>query len=257
MCLFCIAGNFIIQKGIGIMKKFIKAISAAAAVVLGSLLMTVTAFAEDYEFDVSDAVMTDGGWGQSYIHYTACEGSAEHLDNFNPTWLTKESVIKVEFEYDGNPVGDSEPLQLIWQTWDNGPAGADPNVNGTWNVVRPFECGTNFASFSYSDIVSAYGTSDFKTVYAVCVGDAGVKLKVTRMTATNCNITDPSETAAEDSVEETSAALITTAPSVAANAPTEGNAGSMVLIIVVAAVVVAAVAVVVVMLIKKAKNSYY
>lgn len=184
------------------MKKILNSLSAAAAALFTAVLMTVTVFAQDYEFDVSSAKQSNGSWGQSYVHYTALSGE-ENAANFNPTWMTSDSEVIVEYTYEGT--ASSYPAELIWQTWDDGPNGVNPDVAGTWNKVAPYEYSDTQAKFSYSDIVAAYGTDNFDTVYAIDIGDAGVKLTVTSMTITNCNIESaPAETEAETE-EETEA----------------------------------------------------
>ena len=68
----------------------------------------------------------------------------------------------------------------------------------------PYEYTDTEAKFSFSDIAASYGSDNFDTVYAICVGDTGVNLTVTGMKVTNCNITAPvqtEETAAEAETE--------------------------------------------------------
>lgn len=180
------------------MKKILNYLSAAAAAALTVMLMAVTVFAQDYEFDVSDAKQSNGSWGQSFVHYTALSGE-EYAANFNPTWMTSDSEVIVEYTYEGNP--SASPVELIWQTWADGPNGLNPDAKGTWNKIAPYEYTDNTAKFSYSDIVAAFGTDNFDTVYAIDVGDSGVKLTVTAMTITNCNI----ESASEETEAETEA----------------------------------------------------
>lgn len=260
------------------MKKLLKSLSAAAAAIICSLLLVVTVYAEDYEFDVSSAIESSGSWGQSYIQYTPLTGDSAHAANFNPTYLTEDSEIIIEYTYTGD-VAFRAPIELIWQTWDGGLGGTDPDVKGTWNKIAPYEYDDTTAKFAYKDICDAYGTSNFGTVYAVCVGDTGVKLTVTKMTATNYNAPEeveeteaPAEetTVKETTKKETEATttekvtepeettqLITSAPSVADNAPKDSNTGLIILIVVIIVVVVAVIVVFVIMMIKKTKGRYY
>ena len=192
------------------MKKLLKAMSAAAVGVLSCAVLAVAAYAEDYTFDVSGATETNGQWSQSFSYYTAL-GSEEFAANFNPMWMTSDSEVIVDYTYTGEANG--APVELIWQTWDDGPAEPNPDVTKNWNKVTPYEYTDTEAKFSFSDIAAKYGSDNFDTVYAICVGDTGVNLTVTGMKVTNCNITAPvqtEETAAEaeteaQTVEETEA----------------------------------------------------
>lgn len=170
------------------MKRSVKMLAAAFAFTAVSAAVSMSVSAEDYEFDVSSAVKTNGGWGQSYTVYTSLTGEEEHSGNFNPMWLTEDSEILVEYTYSGD--ASASPVELIWQTWDGGPAEPDPDVAGTWNKVAPYEYDDTSAKFSFEDIAAAYGTSNFATVYAINIGDTGVELTVTKMTATNVEITE-------------------------------------------------------------------
>ncbi len=184
------------------MKKILNYLSAAAAAALTVMLAAVTVFAQDYEFDVSDAKQSNGSWGQSFVHYTAL-GGEEYSANFDPTWMTSDSEVIVEYTYEGN--SSSSPVELIWQTWEDGPNGLNPDAKGTWNKISPYEYTDNMAKFSYSDIVAAFGTDNFDTVYAIDVGDSGVKLTVTAMTITNCNIESAAEVTEAETEEVTEA----------------------------------------------------
>ena len=157
------------------MKKLFKTMSAAAVGILSCAILAATAYAEDYTFDVSGASESGGKWGQSFICYTAL-GNEEYSENFNPMWMT----------------------------WGDGPVKPNPDVTKDWNKIAPYEYTDTEAKFSFSDIAASYGSDNFDTVYAICVGDTGVNLTVTGMKVTNCNITAPvqtEETAAEAETE--------------------------------------------------------
>lgn len=178
------------------MNKLLKALTASAAGIFAVGALAFTAFAEDYTFDISEPVQSNGSWGQSFTYYTANDEG--HPGNFDATWITPDSEVVVDYTYEGET--SKSPLELIWQTWD-GPKEADPDVKGKWNRVSPYEYDETSAKFSYEDIVSAYGTDDFSTVYAINVGDTGVKLTVTGVTITNCDIVEAVETEAETEAE--------------------------------------------------------
>lgn len=187
------------------MNKLFKALTASAAGFFAAAALTLTVCAEDYTFDVSEAVQTNGEWGQSFVYFTANDEG--HPGNFDATWMTSESEVIVEYTYEGDS-SSRAPAELIWQTWD-GPRDPDPDVKSKWNKIAPYEYDDTSAKFSFEDIAAKYGTEDFSTVYAINVGDTGVKLTVTGVTITNCNITeDEPETEAEteeETEEETEA----------------------------------------------------
>ena len=178
------------------MNKLLKALTSSAAGIFAVGALAFTAFAEDYTFDISEPVQSNGSWGQSFTYYTANDEG--HPGNFDATWITPDSEVVVDYTYEGET--NKAPLELIWQTWD-GPKEADPDVKGKWNKVSPYEYDETSAKFSYEDIVNAYGTDDFSTVYAINVGDTGVKLTVTGVTITNCDIVEAVETEAETEAE--------------------------------------------------------
>ena len=180
------------------MKKLFKTMSAAAVGILSCAILAATAYAEDYTFDVSGASESGGKWGQSFICYTAL-GNEEYSENFNPMWMTSDSEVIVDYTYTGEANGS--PVELIWQTWGDGPVKPNPDVTKDWNKIAPYEYTDTEAKFSFSDIAASYGSDNFDTVYAICVGDTGVNLTVTGMKVTNCNITAPVQT------EETAARL--------------------------------------------------
>lgn len=184
------------------MKKLFRTMSAAAVGILSCAMLAVTAYAEDYTFDVSGASESNGKWGQSFICYTAL-GNEEFSENFNPMWMTSDSEVIVDYTYKGEANGS--PVELIWQTWDDGPAEPNPDVTKNWNKVTPYEYTDTEAKFSFSDIAASYGSDNFDTVYAICVGDTGVNLTVTGIKVTNCNITAPVQTEEAAAEAETEA----------------------------------------------------
>lgn len=184
------------------MKKLLKAMSAAAVGILSCAILAVTAYAEDYTFDVSGASESNGKWGQSFICYTAL-GNEEYSENFNPMWMTSDSEVIVDYTYKGEANGS--PVELIWQTWGDGPVKPNPDVTKDWNKIAPYEYTDTEAKFSFSDIAASYGSDNFDTVYAICVGDTGVNLTVTGMKVTNCNITAPVQTEEAAAEAETEA----------------------------------------------------
>ncbi len=164
-----------IPKGKRNMNKFFKAACAAVscAAVISCAAFSVSA--EDAVLDIQP-VTSSGSWGQSVIYKTTLQ-TAEN--DFNPTAMTEDSVVKVEYTCDAPK--DTCPVELIWQSW--GEHSDDKIVD--WAKVAPAEVGDGWADFNYDDIVAAYGTDDFSEVYNICVGDTGTPVTVTKITVTN------------------------------------------------------------------------
>lgn len=265
------------------MNKLFKALTASAAGFFAAAALTFTVCAEDYTFDVSEAVQTNGEWGQSFVYYTCNDGN--HEGNFDATWITSDSEVLVEYTYEGDSSSQA-PVELIWQTWAGGPVAPNPDVNRTWNKIAPYEYDDTSAKFSFEDIVGSYGTDDFATVYAINVGDTGVKLTVTGVTITNCNIpSEESETEAETeeeaeeetdaeteaetekvteketeattTVKETEAVTTEATTNIADNAPKEGGGGAVAVTVIIIVIVVAGIAVGIYFMVKNNKGKYY
>ncbi|MBQ4256416.1 MAG: hypothetical protein II714_02040 [Oscillospiraceae bacterium] len=160
-----------------IIKKGILALCAAAAFTVGGTL----AGAEEFEFDTSSAATVDS-WGQSFTCYTSSNGG-QYIAEFNPAWITSDSEFEVEFETEAD--GSKAPVELIFQTWGDGPLPVNPDVKAEWCKIAPYEYDTDSAKFSYADIVDAWGTDDFSTVYALHIGDTGESMKVKSLRVTN------------------------------------------------------------------------
>ncbi len=168
----------------------LKGFVGAAAALFAAAVIGTGVCAEDYTFDVSAAVESDGNWGQSFKEMTPQGGDINNAENFDPCSMTPDSEIIAEFSIPEDAIVGSAPVELIWQTWD-GPFDPDPNVKSEWNKVAAYSYTRDTAKFSYNDIVTAYGTSDFSTVYAICIGDTGSSVLLTSLTVTNI---DPDRT---------------------------------------------------------------
>ncbi len=229
------------------MKKTIKAALSAAVVCLSALIMSVCVHAEteDFEAPLNKVKSTNGDWGQSLT-----------LDksDFDCSRITPDSVVKVEFELDGDPANSNAPVELILFNYTT----ADPQI---WAKIEPFEYDNTSASFNYETMILRYGSDDLSTVDNLCIGDTGTPLTVTKLTITNCTVPEVTTTEAETTtsvieitdppVQETTAAPATTAP-----AEQESDGGIPIVLIVVITVVIA-VAVVAVIIIIKSKKRFY
>ena len=71
--------------------------------------------AEEYIYDVSEAKMTDGRWGQSFTEFTVRSGSLPTGTGFDPMDMTSDSEVQVEFVLDGDPPANGAPVEFIWQ----------------------------------------------------------------------------------------------------------------------------------------------
>lgn len=233
------------------MNKLFKMLSAAASGIFAAAMMAFSASAQDYEFDVASATITNGEWGQAFTEYTSNNPDPEYAGSFDPAWLTDSSEIIVEFEYTGTPY--TYPCELVWQTWGDEVLAANPDISGFWNQVAPAEYDDKHAVFKYADIVEKYGTKDFSKVYAINVGDCGVQLKVTKVTATNVDM--PEKAASETEAAEETGATVTT--NIAQNAPDEGSALPTVLLVIGIVAAAAVVVVIIVMIIKKNSGKMY
>ncbi len=192
------------------MKKLSRIISSAAAGALAAGTISFCVFAEDVELDI-EAVESNGSWGQSVIYHTG--RNEDQPDAFDPCTMTEDSVVQVTYESRADD--DKNHIDLIWQTW--GDHLTDPKPNADWNKVPPSHYEKGYSEFTYSDIVSVYGTDDFSEVYAICVGDCGdTSVTVTKLVITNVGeASSAEETSAEEettaSEEESTSAEETTA----------------------------------------------
>lgn len=145
------------------MKRVLRTIFTAAAVTAAMVCGTVNAAAEDVSLDVSSAVESTN-WGQSVTI---------NKSEFDAMRITKDSIIKVAYEakdYDG----DELPIELIFQSWSND---TSPNANEdgeVWARVQTDDFDGKSATYTYEDIVAAYGTEDFSQVQAIHVGDTNL-----------------------------------------------------------------------------------
>ncbi|MDE5740933.1 MAG: hypothetical protein K2H90_00625, partial [Oscillospiraceae bacterium] len=217
------------------MKKILKTAVTAAVTFITAAVMAVCASAEteDVEFNTALAKSTSGSWGQSVTY---------DKNAFDCSRITPESEVKVEFELDSEWTGNGAPVELIFHNYTT----ADPAI---WAKIAPYEFDETSASFSYEDMVLAYGSDDFTTVDAIHLGDCGIVMKVTKFTVTNCEVvevvtTTTTEATTTTAAETTAAAETTTAVTTTA-ASSSGNGGGQIPLIpiVIAAVVVAVIVV--------------
>ncbi len=156
-------------------KKDFKCIFSVFTALILFLTGTLTAYAEeqqleDYEFNISRAIMSPGAWGQSITFAQS---------DFKASKFTPESVVTVEFELDGEPANPNlPPIEMVFQNYST----ADPVI---WAKISPYEYTDSIAYFNYEDMVKNYGFDDLSGVDNIFIGDTGTPIKVTKMTATN------------------------------------------------------------------------
>ena len=233
-----------------------KIFALLSAVIISLTAVCITAFAaEDIELSVTRAVATNGAWGQSITYSSA---------DFIPMQLTEDSQILVEYEIDGEmPANGYHPAELIFQNY----LAETP----LWVQIPPAEFNETSAVFNYSDILAYYtdkgGAADFSDVNNICIGDCGVVVKVTKITATNCERIEVTTTTAAttETTTETTTAEITETPAETTAAETtaaqtdndsDNNIIMIVVIIAIVVVVIAAV-IVVIVVVKNNRRRFY
>lgn len=231
------------------MRKILKAMLSAVIVCVTAVTVSLCACAEteDVELSTANAKTTNGAWGQSLTYPP---------NIFNCTRMTPDTIIKVEFELDGEWTGNGAPVELVLQNYE-----AEPQI---WAKTEPFEYDDTSASFKYEDMVAVYGSDDFSGVGNLCLGDCGIVMKATKFTVTNCSVIVTTTTEAETTTaaSETSEETTTQAPAETAaettTAESSGSDGGQIpLIPIIIGAVVIAVIVVVIVIIKKNKKDFY
>lgn len=229
--------------------KIILGVTAAAAAVFCSVF---AAFAEpsDFEPSLTRAIETSGSWGQSITFSNS---------DINPRGIGPDTTIEVEYELSGEQsLPNQYQVELIFQNY-----AADPQI---WAQVVPSEYDDTHAVFDYEAMVLAYGSDDFSTVNNICIGDRGVKMKVTYVKVTNYDPPVPETTVTEETTQDSAEeAGETEAPaSEATSATTEASADEpaetnnvVLFIIIIGAVVLVAAIVVIVVVSKANKKRFY
>ncbi len=227
------------------MKKIIKAVLTAAALCVMAVMTSicVSAETEDVELSTVLAKTTDGGWGQSVTYPKS---------SFDCSRITADTVIEVEFELDGEWTGSGAPVELVFQNYST----ADPAI---WAKIEPYDSDMEtYAKFRFDEMAISYGSEDFSTVDNMCLGDCGIKMKVTKFVVKNCTkveITTTTAATTTTAVETTTAATDTTTAAVTEAEPESG--GSIPIIPIVIVTVVVAVIVVVVIIVLKNRKRFY
>lgn len=218
----------------------------------------------DVKIDCKDAKEASN-WGQSMIiRYT----------DFDTTRMTAKSKIIVDYTIDKKDLADS-PCELSFQSWENSDSPNADEEGNVWAKVTPESFTDTQATFTYLDIIEAYGTANFDKVSAVNIGDAGnCRLKCTGITITECMpeesgshkidgeaavTSQPEENSAADESSEAEAASSQEEAQVSSAAEqSSSSSGSNIVFIIIGVVsgIVLAVAVVFIILSKKSDAAY-
>ncbi len=157
------------------MKTFTKRITKCLSAVLAAGMLAVNCFTasaasklETVELDVSQAKVVEK-LGQSI---------KIDFETFDATRLTDKSEIIFEIEVQDDIDTTSEednlkyPCSLVIQSWEyagkkqEGIKNADQDGN-IWTIIYPNEYKDNVATFTYNQIVEAYGSTDFNLLDAL------------------------------------------------------------------------------------------
>jgi len=203
-------------------------------------------------------------WGQSL---------SVHFDQFDSLRLTTDSKIVAFFESQLTKDASVCPVELIIQSADDTISPKSRNGHA-WEKVPAIAFSDSFAVFDYAGFIKAYGTTDFRCISTLHIGDAGRgTIKCTGFYVLDCaTIIPKEETPVEDSsvvetkpAETTAPAPETTAAAAAATESVESKAdsseksganGIIFIIIGVVAGVGLAVAVLFIILGRKSKETY-
>ena len=235
------------NEGILFMRQILRSALTAAIAFMSALIMSicVSAETEDVEMPVVKAQTTSGGWGQSIVY---------DRHDFDCSRMTPDTIVKVEFELDGEWTGNGAPVELILFNYTT----ADPQI---WAKATPFEWDETTASFNYEEMVKKFGTDDFTTVDNLCLGDCGIVMTVTKFTITNCKaveiITTTSETTTASIIEITDPVTeITTASSASSESDEISFIMAALPFIVVGTIMAAFIVTVLIIVFNKKKKSY-
>lgn len=159
-------------------------IACTVSTLIAASMSTISAFAEDFSFDMTKARPTYGG-GQAYTSYTRLDNERRDKNNFNPLWLTENSTFEIEYTTEGDFI--NAPVRLILQSWTGELVDSKEDK---WIPIEPTSFDDTKAVWDYDTLVAAYG-SDFSDVYSLVIGDGDMNsLTVKSMIATNLDIPD-------------------------------------------------------------------
>lgn len=159
-----------------------KLIGLAASAVIAVSSFCISAFADDFSFDMQKAKPTYGG-GQAYMTFTRLDNEKRDKNNFNPLWITEDSQIEIEYTTEGDY--EETPIYFVFQSWTGEIVSSQKDK---WVLIAPTTFDDTKAVWDYETIINTYG-SNFSDVYAFVVTDGGENaLTVSSITITNIKI---------------------------------------------------------------------
>jgi hypothetical protein len=143
---------------------------------------SITAFADDYSFDITKSKPTYGG-GQAFTAYTRLDNEKRDKYKFNPMWITEDSTVEIDYTCDEEY--DTTPLFFVLQSWKGDKVAAQEDK---WIQVTPTTLTDTHATWTYDTLVETYGSSNFSDVYALVIEDNNVGITMTSFTITNVSV---------------------------------------------------------------------
>lgn len=164
------------------MINFKKIIGLIATAIMAVSVCGISAYADDFSFDMQKAKPTYGG-GQAYMTFTRLDNEKRDKNNFNPLWITKDSKIEVEYSTDGEY--EESPIYFVFQSWTGEIVSSQEDK---WVQIAPTSFDDTKAVWDYTTLTNAYGTN-FSDVYAFVITDGDTNaLTVKSLTITNVKI---------------------------------------------------------------------
>ncbi len=232
------------------MKKILKTVVVAAVACISAIAMSICAFAatEDIELSTTRAKMCPA-WGQS-ITYTP--------EEMKLAYFTEDTEILIEYETADGAMPDNgyNPVELIFQNYN-----VEPQI---WCQIAPVEFDETSARFVYEDMITQYtgwgGADDLSGINNICFGGTMVGAKVTKVTVTNCEVSEITTTttaATTEQITEPATEAETTAATTQAEEASAEKDGGVPIVLIVVITVVVAVAIVVTIIILKTRKRFY
>lgn len=139
-----------------------KIFAGLAACAVAAVTMATSAFAADTTVFTGEG-KADGSWKQAVTLTTLKNDGG----TFDPAVLVSGCVVTVNYTSDSAP-------EVVLQSWSGG---------AEWAKVAASSSANGVATFTYADLVAAYGASNFtETLDNFIVGDTGAALTVTKVT---------------------------------------------------------------------------
>jgi hypothetical protein len=181
------------------MTRLKKSLCGFVAAAVAVMMTGMSVFADDFEFDMSKAKATQSG-GKAYTEYTRLDNEPKHADNFDPLWLTEDSVYEVEYTSSGEY--EDCPMYLIFQSWKGDKVSSQED---RWVRIAPTTFDSSHASWTFDTIAEAWGSSDFSEVYAFLIEDNNIHLTLSSFTVSNIEVPDDITSVADGEIIKTEA----------------------------------------------------